>query len=773
MKFIFVFHFVFICNFLIVCAQGNNIREFPIIPKPKAIQVVGGNYETSQIEVLVVPSKNDEAIRMGKAIQSLLQLPDLKIKKISGTILPKPKSISLSLIKMDDKPEYYKIHVTKNGLWIQASKPAGWFYALQTLTQLVELSEMSTIKNRLLPYCIIEDEAFFPYRGLHLDVGRHFYPVAFIKQYLDLMARFKYNTFHWHLTEDQGWRIEIKKFPKLTQIGSVRKKTLIGHASDFPERYDSTEYKGFYTQEEIKEVIRYAAERYIEIIPEIEMPGHSTAALAAYPEFSCSKNPVEVASQWGVYNTGIYCTKDTSLWFVKEILEEVCNLFPGRYIHIGGDECTKENWKACDQCQAIKRRQNLKSEEELQSYFIRSIEIFLNKKGKQLIGWDEILEGGLAPNATIMSWRGTEGGIAAAKQKHGVIMCPGTHCYFDHYQSLNPNEPLAIGGYTSLSKTYSFNPIPTELKPDETKYILGAQGNVWTEYMTDASKVWYMAYPRAIALAEVNWTDPVNKNYTSFLNRLQSHIPWFKNKGMSITQGMLDLDYTSYNSPEGVVFIFRRPAMEGKILLESLQDGNLISEYLKQDSFIMKNPVTFKTWFQLENGTLGRSLSIQYNHHLAAGKKVEIKESPSHRYFSGDVSVLINGIDAPAQKYGGPEWIGFDEGKDVNATIDLGKADTIKSVSFQFFHNPGSWIHRPNSLEIRMSEDGINYQEAIKYQINQTEIKYLKPSIPIPNTYARYLKLSIKNHGIIAEGLPGAGKGAWLFVGEIAVTRGE
>jgi hexosaminidase len=770
MKSLFVFYFILICNLLSVFSQTSAYKEFPIIPKPHNVQIVGGNYETNQINLLVVPNKNTEAIRIGRAFQSLFGLPELKIKKVGGSILPKPNSITLSLVKMPDKPDYYKIHVTKNGIWVQASRPNGWFYALQSLTQLMELSDQPAIKSKMLPYCIIEDEPAFSYRGLHLDVARHFFPVSFIKNYIDLMARFKYNTFHWHLTDDQGWRIEIKQFPKLTEIGSVRKGTLIGHSSDFPKRYDSIEYKGYYTQEEIKDVIKYASERFIEIIPEIEMPGHSTAALAAYPEFSCSGTPVEVANYWGVFNTGIYCTKDTSLWFVKEILNEVCDLFPGKYIHIGGDECTKENWKTCEQCQAVKRKNNLKSEEELQSYFIKQVEKFLTKKGKKLVGWDEILEGGLAPNAVVMSWRGNDGGIAAAKQKHPVIMCPGTHCYFDHYQSLNPNEPVAIGGYTPLSKVYSFNPIPAELKNSERNYILGSQGNLWTEYMKDENKVLYMAYPRAIALSEVNWTDSINRDYSSFLTRLQFHIPWFKNRRLNITQGMLDIEYSTRSSEQGVLLFLKRPPIEGKILLESMQDGQLVSDYPTQDSMLLNKDINYKAWYQLENASLGRPLILDYKHHLAAGKKIELIETPSPRYFTGNASVLINGIEAPAQKYGGPEWIGM-EGTDFNATIDLTKSDSLKYLKIQFFHNPGSWIHRPKELEISTSLDGANYSTPVKYQINETEMKHVQPTIPLSNAFGRFVKIAVKNHGVIEEKLPGAGKMAWLFVGEIEVGK--
>jgi hexosaminidase len=767
MKHLFVFYFILICNLLSVRAQ-NPVKEFPVIPRPSSVQVVGGNYDAKQISQLVIPAKSNDAIRIGKGIAALLELSELKINKQSGNILPKSRSITLSLIHTNDNPDYYKLHITKNGIWIQAVKPSGWFYGLQTLTQMIELSDQSNIKNKLLPYCIIEDQPAFSYRGLHLDVSRHFYPVSFIKSYLDMMSRFKYNSFHWHLTDDQGWRIEIKKFPKLTTIGSTRKNTLIGKHADYPQKFDSIAHSGYYTQDQIRDIIHYADERFIQIIPEIEMPGHATAALAAYPEFACKDSTVEVSNEWGVFNTGQFCTKDTSIWFVKEILNEVADLFPGKYIHIGGDECPKENWKACDNCQAVKRRNNLKTEEELQSYFIKQVELFLSKKGKQLIGWDEILEGGLAPNAIVMSWRGNDGGIAAAKQKHPVIMTPGTHCYFDHYQSLYPNEPLAIGGYTSLSKTYSFNPIPVELKAEERKYIMGAQGNVWTEYIDDESKVWYMTYPRAIALAEVNWTAAPNKDYRSFLTRLQYHIPWFKSRNLNITQSMLDLEYSTRTTPQGVVLYLKRPDLNGKVLIESKINGDLLSEYILQDSFILNRDIAFKAWFQTENNFLGKPLTLQYKNHLATAKKLTIVESPSPRYFYGDINVLVNGIDAPAQKYNGPEWIGF-EGKDMNADIDLGKPDSLQLVNIQFYHYPGAWIHRPNELEISTSTDGIVYSAPVRFQISETETRNIFASVPLPHGYGRYVHLSVKNHGIIEDKLPGAGHPAWLFVGEIEV----
>lgn len=758
---------VSICIGFSLNAQNPIYKEFPLIPKPKAMQVVGGHYNTNQIKSLNIPAKNEDAERIGKAIASLLRLEKLKIQKSKSSRELQSQSITLSLLPNPEKPESYKLHITKNGIWVVAAEPRGWFYALQTLSQIVELNDLYREKQ-LLPYCLIDDEPRFPYRGLHLDVSRHFFPPSFIKQYIDLMARFKYNTFHWHLTDDQGWRIEIKKFPKLTETGAFRLATIMGHAGDFPPRYDSTRYGGFYTQEEIKEIISYANARYITIIPEIEVLAHSSAALASYPEFSCDSAKIDVATTWGVFQSGVFCTKDTSLWFIKEILNEVCALFPGPYIHIGGDECLKGNWKACSNCQAVKRRNKLNSEEELQSYFIRQLEKYLSQKGKKLIGWDEILEGGLSPNATVMSWRGVVGGIQSARAKHNVIMSPGSHCYFDHYQSLNPNEPLAIGGYTPISKTYSFEPVPPELKPNERMYVLGAQGNVWTEYMNTEKQVLYMTYPRAIALSEVNWTSAPQRDYANFLDRLQHHIPWFEKEGMGLTHGMLDLSYTSIADEKGLLFVFQKPPLEGKILIETTRNGDIASEYLKQDSFILDKDIEFKAWYQLADGSIGKPMRIVYQQHIGAGKQIQLLEKPSDKYFSGGPQALLNGIGAPASKYSGPEWIGM-EGNDFHAIIDLGKDQSFQSVQFQFFHEPGAWIHRPNNLEISWSSDGTQYSEPVKYQISDTQSKFLNPTIPCAAAHGRYLNILIRNHGPIEAGLPGAGKKAWLFLGEIIV----
>ena len=394
--------------------------------------------------------------------------------------------------------ERYVLRVNESGIMLIAGSRAGLFYGIQTLMQLKQ-------HGSKLPKMTVGDQPRFRYRGMHLDVCRHFYDVDFIKKYLDAMAMHKMNRFHWHLTEDQGWRIEIKKYPKLTEVGAWRDGSQIGPYSN--QEFDTIRYGGFYTQDEIREVVDYAASLHIEVIPEIELPGHAMAALAAYPEYSCRQESIEVAQGWGVFDD-VYCAgNDSTFAFLEDVLTEVMALFPSEYIHIGGDECPKTRWKECAKCQQRMADEHLHDEHELQSYFIQRIETFLNDNGRQLIGWDEILEGGLAPNATVMSWRGEAGGIAAAQSGHDAIMTPGQPCYWDHYQSKDSPEPHAIGGYNPVENVYLYNPVPEALRgTDAERYIIGAQANVWTEYILTEEHVEYMVFPRQFALAEVLWT---------------------------------------------------------------------------------------------------------------------------------------------------------------------------------------------------------------------------------------------------------------------------
>jgi hexosaminidase len=422
--------------------------------------------------------------------------------------------------------EGYRLRIDSHGVVVQG-RPAGLFYGAQSVLQLAAARGKSGFA---LPAVEIEDQPRFAYRGLHLDTARHMFPVEFLKQYLDWMARYKLNQFHWHLTDDQGWRIEIQQYPRLAEVASMRKETLVGRAPQ-SSKYDGQPYGGFYTQDQIREVVAYARDRFITVIPEIEMPGHSLAALAAYPELACTPGPFETATTWGSFKD-IYCPKEGTFHFLENVLAEVMKLFPSLYIHIGGDEVQKDRWKESPDAQAVIQSEGLKDESELQSYFIRRMEKFINGQGRRMIGWDEILEGGLAPDATVMSWRGEDGGIQAARQGHDVIMTPSAYLYFDHYQADRGTEPLAIGGMLPLEKVYSYNPAPAALSAEEHKHILGAQANLWTEYIAEPRQAEYMLFPRLFALAEVVWSPQKGRNYREFLGRVPSQLAWLKRQGV-------------------------------------------------------------------------------------------------------------------------------------------------------------------------------------------------------------------------------------------------
>lgn len=495
-------------------------KTISIIPQPLSVKKDNGTFSIGPNTTIVVASEDKALVSVGEQFAARLRQAtayaiDLRVavgvKERAGAIV-----LALDPADADLGDEGYRLKVTNAVVVIKGSKPAGVFYGVQTFYQLlpveVEKSQPTAGMVWSVPCARIEDKPRFPWRGMHLDVGRHFFSKDSVKRYIDLLAAYKMNTFHWHLTEDQGWRIEIKKYPRLTSIGAWRKETM---DNNIP-------HGGFYTQDEIREVVEYAKERFIAVVPEIEMPGHSQAALASYPELSCSGGPFRVGTEWGVMYD-VYCAgKQKTFEFLADVIEEVTALFPGTFFHIGGDEVPKVRWSNCRWCQERIRTEGLKDEHELQSYFIRRIEMILNAKGKRLVGWDEILEGGLAPNATVMSWRGTEGGIEAAKSGHDVVMTPTSHCYFDYYQGVE-GEPKAIGGFLPIDTVYSFEPVPTELSAEEAKHVLGAQGNVWTEWMPHFRQVEYMALPRLCAMSEVVWSDKSKRHFQDFLRRLEQH----------------------------------------------------------------------------------------------------------------------------------------------------------------------------------------------------------------------------------------------------------
>jgi len=515
---------LFILIFIPDCMKND---QPSVIPLPAKIEYAAGRFQNEPDLRICYTAAELEKLAM--LIQEILKEHGVASTVIhyNESFTSDKKDIILRLqYEAEIHPEGYELQITRDGIDLKASSPAGIFYGIQTVKQLVIQSPLNTIA---IPAQTITDFPRFAWRGMHLDVSRHFMPKEFIKQYIDYLAFLKMNVFHWHLVDDQGWRIEIKQYPLLTEKGAFRKETLVGHYSDKPQKYDGTRYGGFYTQEDIREIVFYAKERFITIVPEIEIPGHSQAAIAAYPELGCTNDPVEVRTIWGI-SPYIYNAEESTFIFLQNVLDEVIDLFPSKYIHIGGDEALKDQWESSESVQNKMKALGIPDEQKLQSYFIGRIEEHLLKKGRNIIGWDEILEGSLAPTAAVMSWRGTEGGIEAAKHGHYVVMTPTDHCYFDYYQSKDSGEPLAIGGYLPVKKVYSYEPVPKKLSKDEAQYILGVQGNVWTEYMKTPEKVEYMIFPRIFAMSEIQWTLPENKNYKDFVKRVRSFESYLQSK---------------------------------------------------------------------------------------------------------------------------------------------------------------------------------------------------------------------------------------------------
>jgi hexosaminidase len=585
--------------------QGSEVpaQRLGLVPLPREVQASAGTYALPQKISIYARSKDEQNVA-GLLKEMLTALG----KTVTLTTSRPAAQIALLTAPMSN-PEGYQLAVDQGGIRISAAGGAGLFYGAQTLLQLLPAHPAATAS---VPYVRIADEPAFRWRGGMLDVSRHFFPVSFVKKYIDFLAAYKLNTFHWHLTDDQGWRIEIKKYPKLTQVSAFRKQTLIGAQQLFKTpadfKYDATPYGGFYTQEQIRDVVAYAQRRYVTVVPEIEMPGHSVAVLAAYPELACKPGTYETWTMWGV-NEDIVCPTEPTFRFFEDVLTEVCALFPGPYVHIGGDEAPKARWKQSPAVQEIMKREGYTDVEKVQGWFNRRIEKFLASKNKKLIGWDEILEGGIAPSAAVMSWRGEKGGVEAAKMGHDVVMSPTTHLYVNYGQSPQPHspyEPLMIGGYIPLDVIYNYNPLPAELTPAQQQHVLGPQANLWTEYITTPAAAEYMLFPRLLAVSEVAWTPAARKSYAAFVPRMSQQFARLDHKKINYrVPEPLGLDSTSVVRQGGKAMFTLRSLVPGAQIHYTL-DGQMPDEtaalYTKPLAVPLNNRLTVRAVTIAPNG---------------------------------------------------------------------------------------------------------------------------------------------------------------------------
>ena len=676
--------------------------------------------------------------------------------------------------------EGYHLSVTPTAINITAKTKVGAFYGMQTLLQLEAQS-----KN--IPVLEIDDAPAFGYRGLMLDVGRHFMPVSFIKQLIDVMAMQKMNNLHLHLTEDQGWRIEIKKYPKLTRVGSVRGGTLIGK---YPGKGNTNAaYGGFYTQAQLKDLVAYAAAKHINIIPEIEMPGHASAAIAAYPELSCfpneptqlTKNMYATATEnkiknqggkivqetWGVFDD-VFAPSEYTFNFIENVLDEVMDIFPSSYIHIGGDECPKTAWKRSSFCQALMKEKGIADEHALQSYFIQRVEKYVNSKGRKIIGWDEILEGGLAPNATVMSWQGEEGGITAAKQHHDVIMTPQGTCYLNFYQSSDPRDSIAFGGFLPLEAVYNYNPVPAALTPQEATYIKGVQGNLWTEYIANKDLASFMLYPRAMAIAENGWTK-TKTGFDHFTNRVTMWQPLLKQKGLHFSDHLYNVQITSKPIAGGINVSIGGVGAANKIVYNT--SGKLPSV---QDQ-LYTGPITITGDANLQAGVVVNNkitdvASASFSINIATGANlIQLTNAPKAPYNKSGNNGFINGIVANDSRFSDGEWLAW-EGKDIDATLSFAAPTTISKISTRFYNSRGSWIHLPTSVEVLGSQDGKTYTRLGMLQnLDNSKEGAVTVSFEIKPTTVQYMKLVARPVTTIPAGFAGAGNPSWLFMDELIV----
>lgn len=761
-----------IAGLMSACSSVQQEANYQVIPLPQEIVTTQANPFILKSGVTILyPEGNEKMKRNAQFLAEYLKSATGKDFSIeAGT--EGENAILLTLGLEAENPESYQLKVTAQGITITAPTEAGVFYGIQTLRKSLPVAQGVDIS---LPSVEITDAPRFSYRGAHFDVSRHFFTVDEVKTYIDMLALHNMNRLHWHITDDQGWRLEIKKYPKLTEIGSQRKGTVIGRNSG---EYDNTPYGGFYTQEQAKEVVAYAAERHITVVPEIDLPGHMLAALTAYPELGCTGGPYDVWQQWGVSEDVLCAGNDQVLKFIEDVYAELIEIFPSQYIHVGGDECPKVRWEKCPKCQARIKALGLKSdtnhtkEERLQSFVINHIEKFLNEHGRQIIGWDEILEGGLAPNATVMSWRGERGGIEAAKQKHDVIMTPNTYLYLDYYQTKDTeHEPLAIGGYVPIENVYNYEPTPASLTPEEQKHIIGVQANLWTEYIPTFSHVQYMVLPRWAALSEIQWTKPEKKNYADFLSRLPRLIKWYDAEGYNYAKHVFEVqaEYTP-NPAEGSLDVTLSTIDDAPIHYTLDGTEPTASSPVYNGVLKIKESADFAAVAIRSTGN-SRVVKENINFSLSSMKPIVANQPVNKQYEYKGVSTLVDGLKGNSNFKTG-RWIAFYK-NDMDVTIDLQKPTEISSVAISTCVEKGDWVFDARGFSVEVSEDGKTFTKvaseeypAMKETDKNGVYDHKLSFTPVTAQYVRVIALSESS---MPEWHGGRGNAGFLFVDEITV----
>lgn len=755
------------------CQSSVEQADYQVIPMPHEIVAAQGSPFVLKSGVKILyPEGNAQMQRNAELLAEYLKTATGKDFAVEAGTEGK-NAIVLALGVDNKNPEAYELKVAGEGVTVKGATEAGVFYGIQTLRKSLPVAVGANIS---LPAVDIKDAPRFAYRGAHFDTSRHFFTVDEVKTYIDMLALHNMNRMHWHFTEDQGWRIEIKKYPKLTEIGSKRSETVIGKNSG---KYDGIPHEGFYTQEEAKEIVKYAAERFITVIPEIDIPGHMQAALAAYPELGCTGGPYEVWKMWGVSEDVLCIGNDQSLKFLEDVFAELIEIFPSEYIHIGGDECPKVRWAQCPKCQARIKQLGLKSdakhtkEERLQSYVISHVEKFLNEHGRQIIGWDEILEGGLAPNATVMSWRGEGGGIEAAKQHHDVIMTPNTYLYFDYYQSKDTdNEPLAIGGYLPVERVYSYEPMPKSLTPDEQKYIKGVQANLWTEYIPTFSHAQYMVLPRWAALAEVQWSAPEKKDYANFLSRLPRLIQWYDAEGYNYAKHVFDVtaEFTP-NTTDGTLDITLNTLDDAPIHY-TLDGSEPTAASPRAEGVVkVKENAVFSAKALRPTGD-SRVLTEKICFSKSSMKPIVANQPVNNQYkFKGE-STLVDGLKGNGN-YKTGRWIAFFK-NDMDVTIDLQQPTEISRVALSTCVEKGDWVFDARGLTVEVSADGKNFTKVASesYPVMKEDDKngVYHHELTFDPVQARYVRVIAPTEQSMPAWHGGKGSPAFLFVDEIEIN---